>query len=63
MSYFVWVGGVSDRYKTREEAENAAREWREKGYTDVQIEDWLGIESDYESSDVDYGDFAEHLQS
>ena len=36
--YIVWVGGIGDNYETKEQAEQAAKEWREKGYTDVLVE-------------------------
>ena len=36
--FIVWVGGIDDRYETREQAESAVREWTAKGYTDVQLE-------------------------
>ena len=39
--YAVWVGGVDDWYPTKEKAEEAAAEWRAKGYTDVVIEKGL----------------------
>ena len=38
MTYVVWVGGVDDHYKTKEEAEQATKEWKEKGYDDVILE-------------------------
>jgi len=36
--WIVWVGGVDDHYQTKEEAQEAAKEWRKKGYDDVQLE-------------------------
>ncbi len=36
--WIVWVGGVDDHYQTKKEAQEAAKEWREKGYDDVQLE-------------------------
>ena len=36
--YIVWVGGVDDHFKTKEEANQSAAEWKAKGYTDVIIE-------------------------
>ena len=33
--YIVWVGGVDDHFDTREAANAAAQEWRDKGYDDV----------------------------
>lgn len=36
--YIVWVGAVDDHYATEAEAEQAAHEWRDKGYDDVLIE-------------------------
>jgi len=38
VKYIVWVGGVDDHFKTKEEANQSAKEWRAKGYTDVIIE-------------------------
>ena len=38
MTYIVWVGGIDDHYQTKEEAEQAVKEWREKGYDDVILE-------------------------
>ena len=39
MLYIVWVGGIGDdHYKTKEEADQSAAEWKAKGYTDVIIE-------------------------
>ena len=36
--YIVWVGGLDDHFKTKEEAEQSAADWKAKGYTDVIIE-------------------------
>jgi len=36
--YIVWVGGIDDHFKTKEEANQSAAEWKAKGYTDVIIE-------------------------
>tara|TARA_R110002020_G_scaffold243268_1_gene456785 strand:+ start:324 stop:515 length:192 start_codon:yes stop_codon:yes gene_type:complete len=38
MPYIVWVGGIDDHYKTKEEAEEAVEKWKSKGYDDVQLE-------------------------
>ena len=38
MTYIVWVGGIDDHYKSRKEAEEAVKEWKEKGYDDVILE-------------------------
>lgn len=37
-AYIVWVGGIDDWYSSKEKAEEAAKEWKEKGYTDIIIE-------------------------
>ena len=36
--YIGRVGGVDDHFKTKEEANQSAAEWKAKGYTDVIIE-------------------------
>jgi len=40
--FSVWVGGgeVNDFLVTREEAEDIAQAWRNKGYDDVHIEEY-----------------------
>jgi len=36
--YIVWVGGIDDHYTNLSDAELALREWKSKGYDDVQLE-------------------------
>jgi len=38
MTYIVWVGGIDDHYKTKEEALEAVKEWKSKGYDDIQLD-------------------------
>lgn len=39
--YSVWVGGgeINSHHLTKEEAETLAAIWKEKGYTDTEIEE------------------------
>jgi hypothetical protein len=39
MPYIVWVGGIDDHYQTKEEAKEAVKEWTNKGYDDVILEE------------------------
>ena len=36
--YIVWVGGIDDHYTNLIDAEVAVKEWKSKGYDDVQLE-------------------------
>ena len=36
--YIVWVGGIDDHYTNLLDAEVAVKEWKSKGYDDVQLE-------------------------
>ena len=36
--YIVWVGGIDDHYTNLLDAKSALREWKSKGYDDVQLE-------------------------
>ena len=38
MPYIVWIGGIDDHYKTKEEAEQAVEYWKSRGYEDVILE-------------------------
>ena len=38
MPYIVWIGGIDDHYKTKEEAEQAVKYWQSRGYEDVILE-------------------------
>jgi hypothetical protein len=36
--YIVWVGAIDDHYTDLLDAEVAVKEWKSKGYDDVQIQ-------------------------
>tara|TARA_R110000803_G_scaffold104210_2_gene172372 strand:- start:1564 stop:1719 length:156 start_codon:yes stop_codon:yes gene_type:complete len=40
-NWVVWVGGIDDHYATKAEALAASKEWKAKGYDDVQVETCL----------------------
>ena len=46
MPYIVWIGGIDDHYKTKEEAEQAVEYWKSRGYNDVILENIVYVNSE-----------------
>ena len=38
-AWALWVGGIDDYYPTKQQAEEARKQWIAEGYDDIQIEE------------------------